>query len=103
MFRLHHGRFEEAGAQVLGISCDSQHSHRVFASSLGNLPYPLLADFHPHGKMTQAYGLFNDERGTPNRAVVVVDKGGIIRFKKEYPPGTIPDPLDILAEVKKLG
>lgn len=53
--------------------------------------------------MTQAYGLFNEERGTPNRAVVVVDKGGIVRFNKEYPPGTIPDPLDILAEVKKLG
>ena len=33
----------------------------------------------------------------------IVDKDGVVRFRKEYAPGTIPDPMDILAEVEKLG
>ena len=53
--------------------------------------------------MTKSYGLFNEERGTPNRAVIVVDKDGTIRYRHESAPGTIPNPLDILQEVEKLG
>ena len=41
---------------------------------MGGLPYPELSDWHPKGKATQAYGLWNEERGAGNRAVVVVDK-----------------------------
>ena len=88
---------------MLGISCDSQHSHRVYSTSLGNIPYPLLADFHPKGEMVQSYGLWNSERGTPNRAVIIVDKDGIVRYRREYAPPNIPDPVDILAEIDKLG
>ncbi len=100
---MHNAEFEEKDAQVLGISCDSQHAHRTYATGLGNIPYPLLADFHPHGQMSKAYGLWNEERGTSNRAVIIVDKSGIIRYRKEYAAGTIPNPPDILAEVAKLG
>ena len=103
MFRQHNSQFEEKGAQVLGIGCDSQHSHRVMSVSLGNIPYPLLSDFHPIGQTTRLYGLWNEDRGTSNRAVVIVDKDGIIRYKREYAPPTTPDPTEILAEVAKLG
>jgi alkyl hydroperoxide reductase subunit AhpC len=53
--------------------------------------------------MSRAYDLWNADRGTPNRAVVIVDKDGVIRYRNEYPAGTLPDPADILAEVEKLG
>ena len=88
---------------MLGISCDSQHSHRAYSTGLGNIPYPLLSDFHPHGQMSKAYDLWNEGRGTSNRAVVIVDKAGIVRFRHEYAPPTIPSPVDILAELEKLG
>ena len=88
---------------MLGISCDSQHSHRVYSNGLGNIPYPLLADYYPQGEMTKAYDLWNEERGTPNRSVVIVDKDGIIRYRKLYPSRDLPDPEEILAEVAKLG
>ena len=94
--------FEEKDAQVLGISCDSLPAHRAFSSSLGNITYPLLSDFHPHGEMCKAYGLWNGERGAPQRAVIIVDKEGIVRFFQEYEAGTLPDPRDILAEVETL-
>ena len=102
MFRQYNGQFEEKGAQVLGISCDSHHSHRVYSHAMGIIPYPLISDFHPHGQMSKSYGLWNEERGSSNRAVVIVDKDGIVRFRREYAPPTIPDPKDILSEVEKL-
>ena len=52
--------------------------------------------------MTQAYGIFNEERGSPNRAVFIVDKDGIIRFKRVYDSARALDPKDILAEIDKL-
>lgn len=86
----------------MGISCDSQPAHRAYSSSLGNIPYPLLSDFHPHGQMVKSYGLWNEERGTSRRAIIIVDKDGVVRFRQEYGPPNIPDPKDILAELDKL-
>jgi alkyl hydroperoxide reductase subunit AhpC len=88
---------------VLGISCDTVPAHRAWSTALGGLPYPELSDFHPKGKASQAYDLYNEERGAGNRAVIIVDKEGIIRFRETYEPGVLPDPATILAEVEKLG
>ena len=52
----------------------------------------LVSDFHPKGEMCKAYGLWNEERGVPKRAVIIVDKDGVIKYRKEYPAPTIPDP-----------
>ena len=87
---------------MLGISCDSQFSHKAYSSSLGNITYPLVSDFHPKGEMTKAYGLWNEERGAPNRAVIIVGKDGIVKYRMDYPAPTLPDPVEILAEVEKL-
>ena len=70
---------------------------------MGGLPYPELSDFHPKGKASQAYDLYNEERGATIRAVVVVDKEGVIRFRETYEPGVLPDPAAILATIDRLG
>lgn len=70
---------------------------------MGGLPYPELSDWHPKGQVTQAYGLWNEERGAGARAVLIVDREGIVRFRETYQPGILPDPQDILAELDKLG
>ena len=90
------GDFEKISSQVLGISTDSQHSHRAWSNALGGIKYPLLADFYTQGEMTESYGILNIATGAPLRAVVIVDKNGMVRFAKEYPPGSIPDPSCIL-------
>lgn len=87
---------------MLGISCDSQHSHRAWSNSLGGIRYPLLADFYPHGEITTAYGLFNEGNGAPRRAILIIDKAGVVRFREEYPPGSLPDANQILEELDKL-
>ncbi|MBM3924731.1 MAG: redoxin domain-containing protein [SAR202 cluster bacterium] len=86
----------------MGVSCDSHNSHRAWSNALGNIRYPMLSDFHPHGAMVKAYGLFNESNGAPKRSVIIVDKQGVVRFRQEYAPGTQPNPTDILAELDKI-
>ena len=69
---------------------------------MGGLPYPDLSDCHPKGTVSQAYELWNEERGASQRAVLVVDKQGVIRFRETYTPGILPDPQEILAALAGL-
>ncbi len=89
-------------AQVLGISVDSVHSHRAFAEQLGGITFPLLADFHPKGQVTQAYGLWREDKGYSKRAVAVIDRNGVVRYVEVIPKGP-PDVEKVLAVVKALG
>jgi peroxiredoxin (alkyl hydroperoxide reductase subunit C) len=95
-------QFEKRDTQVLGISTDARGTQAAFSSSLGNIPYPILSDFHPKGEVAQAYGIYNDERGTANRAVILIDKQGVVRFKRVYGSVQELDMADVLAEVDKL-
>lgn len=63
---------------MLAISVDHIYSHRVFASSLSGLPYPLLADWQ--GKVSRLYGVYDEEHGRAIRSVFVVDRDGIVRY-----------------------
>ena len=61
-----------------------------------------MSDFHPKGEVSKAYDLWNDERGASKRAVIIIDKEGIVRFRELYEPGTLPDPSDILEVMEGL-
>ena len=89
-------------AQVLGISVDSVHSHRAFAEQLGGITFPLLADFHPKGAVTQAYGLWREDKGYSRRAVIIIDRDGIVRYVEVIPKGP-PDVEKVLEVVKAIG
>ena len=83
------------------MSVDSSAVQKAFADSMGGIPYPILADFHPKGRVSQLYDIYNEERGTTRRSVIIIDKEGVIRFKRVYSQG-LPDPKEILAELDKL-
>ena len=87
---------------MLGISTDARATQTAWSVAMGNISYPILSDFHPHGEMTRKYGLFNEEKGTSFRAIIVVDKEGIIRFRRVYTSAADIHTEDILAEVDKL-
>ena len=46
---------------------------------------PLLADFHPKGEVSSAYGAYIEERGTTNRSLVLVDEDGIVALVHAEP------------------
>lgn len=67
-------------AQVLAISTDNLPALRRWAEEL-KLDYPLLSDFMR--KVSAAYGVLNEARGTANRTTFVIDKEGRIRYIEE--------------------
>ncbi|MBA3531566.1 MAG: peroxiredoxin [Ardenticatenales bacterium] len=91
-------RFSQLDAQVFGVSVDSHHSHRVFAEQRG-ISYPLLADFHPKGEVSRAYGLYMEEWGYSSRGYVVIGPDGKVAAAKETGPATIPDMDEVAAAV----
>ena len=92
----------EKDTQVLGISTDAKPTQTAYATSLGNLPYPLLSDFHPKGVVANACDVYNDERGTSDRAILIVDKKGIIRYRRVYASAADINVEDLLGEIEKL-
>jgi mycoredoxin-dependent peroxiredoxin len=78
---------------------DSVYSHQAFADELGGIDFPLLADFHPKGAMTQAYGLWREERGYSRRAIIIIDREGIVRHVQVIERGA-PDVEELLKVVK---
>ena len=80
----------EAGAELVGISTDGSWAHNAFRKQLG-LEIELLADFHPKGEVSRAYGAYLEEWGTPNRSLVLIDEQGVVRWVHAEPtPLTIP-------------
>lgn len=91
-----------ADVQVVGISCDALYSLKAWDRELGGLHFPLLSDFWPHGAVTRAYGVFNEEIGRPERCIVVVDREGVVRYVDLHTLREVPDPAEIEEELAKL-
>ncbi len=86
----------------MGITCDAVHTLKAWAGSLGGVAYPLCSDFWPHGATSRAYGVFNDELGRPERAIIVVDAAGIVRYVDVHQLREVPDAEEIAEQVDRL-
>ena len=82
--------FEDGDVQVVAVSCDHFFSNRAFADAEG-LTFPVLSDFWPHGEVSRAYGIFNEDAGAPERGTYLLDAEGIVRWKVEHPIGEARD------------
>src|SRR5689334_16875735 len=76
--------FQNANAQVLAISCDSRFAQKQWAEAQG-FNFPVLSDFWPHGAVSRAYGVFDENLGAAKRATFVIDKSGKIADVFESP------------------
>ena len=94
--------FDRANTQVLGVSIDSVYCHKNWGNSLGGVTFPLLADFHPKGAMAQKYGVYLADKGITDRATVIVDKNGVVRYAVSVTPAGQRNPKDLLAECQKI-
>jgi mycoredoxin-dependent peroxiredoxin len=88
--RDHLPDFENDDRAVLAISVGPPPTHKIWALESG-FTFPVLSDFWPHGKVSQAYGVFNDDAGYSNRGTFVVDRSGVIRFAEMKEPGEARD------------
>ncbi|MGF1494767.1 MAG: peroxiredoxin [Microcoleaceae cyanobacterium] len=76
-FRDSYEVFQQAGAEVIGISGDSVQSHQQFAAK-HNLPFTLLSD--PKNTVRKLYGVPATLWVMPGRVTYVIDKEGVVRL-----------------------
>lgn len=71
--------FKGLGADVLGVSVDSEHSHRAWIKGdLGELKFPLAADITK--KVSSDYGVLIEEEGIALRGLFIIDPQGDVRY-----------------------
>ena len=83
------GEFQGAGAEVFGISADSQASHERFKSKY-SLPFTLLAD--PEHKLGEPYGVSQEGKSSYERSTFVIDAdGNVARVLRRVNPDSHAD------------
>ena len=98
-FRDHYEDFTDAGVQVIGISSDSQVSHRKFIRK-HSLPYVLLSD--PNNEVRRKFRVENRLLNLlPGRETFVVDKTGrvVMTFKSMGASGHVSKALKALKKL----
>ncbi|MFD2784029.1 peroxiredoxin [Hymenobacter rubripertinctus] len=77
-FRDQYQDFQDLGAEVIGVSSDSEASHQKFTQK-HRLPFPLLAD--AGGQVRKRYEVPRALLGLlPGRVTFVIDKQGLIQY-----------------------
>jgi peroxiredoxin Q/BCP len=75
-FRDSYQDFQDAGAEVIGVSSDSAESHGRFAAK-HRLPFTLLAD--QGGQVRKRYGVPATLGLLPGRVTFVIGRDGVVR------------------------
>ena len=75
-FRDRYEAFQDAGAEVIGVSADSPESHRQFAGR-HQLPFRLVSD--SDGALRALYGVPKTLGLFPGRVTYLIDRQGIVR------------------------
>src|SRR6476659_3007477 len=76
-FRDSYEKFLAAGAEVIGVSGDSDASHTAFAQQ-HQLPFPLIAD--TDGSLRKLFAVPRTLGLFPGRVTYVIDRAGIVKL-----------------------
>lgn len=93
--------FEENDAVMLGITVDNIPTLYAWTNQMGKLWFPVLSDFWPHGAVADLYGVLRTS-GVAERALIVIDKEGIIRYVNVGDINKRPELGALVMELRKL-
>jgi len=88
--------YQSTGAEVVAVSVGSVESHKQFAEHHG-LPQRLLAD--ERGEVTRLYDV-KSLLGGSQRAVIVIDQKGVIRYRKSVLPIFRPGDDEVIEAIR---
>lgn len=94
--------FDQYDAMLLGITVDNIPTLYAWTKQMGDLWFPVLSDFWPHGAVADNYGVLRSD-GASERALFVIDKKGIIRYIDVHDINKRPRLEDLVRELEKLG
>jgi peroxiredoxin len=92
--------FSNAQTDVVLVSCDPWPARQAWKKQLG-AEYMFASDFWPHGAVSKAYGVFDEERGAPYRGTFLIDKDGtviwsLVKVSGERRTEMVPESLETL-------
>jgi len=93
--------FDKNNAILLGITVDNIPTLFAWIKQMGNLWFPVLSDFWPHGKVAKMFGVLRSD-GVTERALLVIDKEGILRYAYVEDINKRPDLKILVKELEKL-
>ena len=71
--------FKELNTEILGISVDSEHSHKAWINSdLGKLNFPLASDITK--SVATDYGVLLEDEGVALRGLFIIDPEGVVKY-----------------------
>jgi len=88
--------FQNLNTVPLGFSVDPQPCKEAWAVALQIKNVSLPSDFWPHGKIAGDYGIFNESTGMSERANIIIDENGKVKWVKVYPSEQLPDINEVL-------
>jgi peroxiredoxin len=96
-----YGKFQSGNTVVLPISVDSVPTLKEFKAK-ERLAVDLLSDFKR--EVSRLYGVLNEEKFFSNRAYILIDRNGVIRWThQEATNSERRENSEILAELARLG
>ena len=95
------GIFDKNDAILLGITVDNIPTLFAWTNQMGDLWFPVLSDFWPHGRTADTYGVLRSD-GITERALFIIDKKGIIRDINVKDINKRPRLESIVRELEKL-
>lgn len=94
-----HAELAHLGATVLGVSVDHWYSNEAFRERLG-AQFPIVSDWRKEN--ARRLGILLEERGVSRRVLYLLDREGVLRWKREYELRECPRSNDFLPEVERL-
>ena len=82
--------FADSKVRLLGVSVDSVHALRAWATQ-EDYEFSILSDFWPHGEVARNFDAFVEARGIATRATVIVGAGRQVLASFETSPGEARD------------
>jgi peroxiredoxin len=86
---------------LLGITVDNIPTLYAWTNQMGQLWFPVLSDFWPHGAVAKRYGVLRSN-GVSERALFIIDKTGIIRYIDVHDINKRPPLEDLMGTLEKL-
>ena len=97
--------FDQSNAVLLGITVDNIPTLYAWTNQMcmgsGNLWFPVLSDFYPHGAVAGKFGVLRSD-GVSERSLFVIDKKGIIRYIDVHDINKRPRLEVLVGELQKL-
>jgi peroxiredoxin len=108
-YQVQRPRVLVSNAEIVAITVDSIMNSTAWEREIGPFDFPMCSDFWPHGEVSERYGVLrkageksDDSVGASERAILIVDLGGNITFRKTYNPDEVAPVEEVLSELEKI-